>query len=114
MTWIVALLVLLVLVWAIARWFLAGENLSRFDAPVPEPITREPSPGYAASEARLLAMVGATSGIGGGGARARLVQGRAMLDSLGDSVDLSDVTIRPVQIGKFAAEWVLGPGSDPG
>ena len=64
MGWILELLVLVLVLWAVAKLVLAGEDLSRFDQPKPQPLTREPSPAYAASEARLLATIGDVTGSG--------------------------------------------------
>lgn len=110
MSWIVELLVLFLLLWAVAKLVLAGEDLSRFDQPRPEPLTREPSAAYAASEARLVATM---SGVTGKGGRRRLAAIRESFDAFGDAVDLSGIEIRPIHIQEMPAEWVLAAGSDP-
>jgi acetyl esterase/lipase len=106
---VVELLILVLILWAVARFVLAGEDLSRFDAPKPQPLTREPSAAYAASEARLLATVGSVAGTGG---RRRIADVRKTFDALGDAVDLSGVEIRPIRIRALPAEWVVAPDSD--
>lgn len=110
MGWIVELLFVSFLLWAFAKLVLAGEDLSRFDKPAPEPLTREPSPAYAASEARLIETM---RGFSGGGGPNRIAAAREAFDAFGDAVDLSGIEIRPIRIGAMRAEWVLAPGSDP-
>ncbi len=110
MAWIIELLVLLLLLWAVAKWVLAGEDLSRFDQPRPEPLTRAPSASYAASEARLLATMG---GVTGSGRRRRIAAIRESFDAFGDGVDLAGIEIRPIRIHEMNAEWVLAERSDP-
>ena len=107
-------IVLIVLgLWAIARFFLAGEDLSRYDhARVPAigidaHGQREPSREHHDAVA-LLASMGA--GASGGN---RLQQMRDGMDAMGDSADLTGITLKPAEVNGVPGEWVLADNSDP-
>lgn len=102
------------LFWAVARFYLAGEDLSRFDGSAAAAIgsgadgQREPSAEHHDAVA-LLASMGEQS-TGGGN---RLKQMRDGMDAMGESADLSGITIRPVDVAGVPGEWVLAENADP-
>jgi epsilon-lactone hydrolase len=103
--------VLTAVAWAVARWHLAGADLSAFDAPVGERFSRSDLP---SDEAR--AVVESLGGI------RQLLQGTpmrehtAVLRKYMDEVFADrklDARFVPVDAGGVPAEWVLAPGADP-
>ena len=113
MTWLLVVLLTAVLVWAVARFGLQGEDLGRFDVPRAPPVSprEQPSPEHrvvVASLAQILGEPGAKAP-----RRARLATMRRQMDRLSDSADLRGIRIDAVQAGDVPAEWVRGPDSDP-
>jgi len=98
--------------WAFTRFYLAGEDLSRFDrAPgSAAALPREPSvEHYEVLE--LLKQL--PSRRGGGSRRRRIAAMRAAFDQMGDRTDLEGIRIEQVNAGGVAAEWVLADRADP-
>ncbi len=99
--------------WAVARFYLAGEDLSRFDGAGAAAIgsgadgQREPSVEHHDAIA-LLASMSAQSGTGN-----RLQQMRAGMDAMGEAADLSGITITPVDVDGVPGEWVQADNADP-
>ncbi|HSG88769.1 MAG TPA: alpha/beta hydrolase [Pseudomonadales bacterium] len=111
MSWIIGLIVVLALLWALTRFHLAGEDLSRFDEPVDTgPPHTEPSPEHHEAVAAIRAMQQETPG--GLGSKARLQALRARFDAMGDEGDFG-ATFTPVDVAGIPAEWALAPGADP-
>lgn len=114
MTWLLVLSGLLILYWAIARWYLAGADLAQFDQPREEPMPRTTAPDAPAQRAvlqRIREFIDAGSGARG---VPRLQRMREKLDELSDHVDLTGIRILPVTIGAQPAEWLLAESrSDP-
>lgn len=104
MTWIISLLLLLLACWAVARFYLAGSDLSRYDMPAPAPLNDSIS----AANDQVLSMVrnfaGEAESYKG---RERLQRMRAAMDSMGEGADLSGVELTPVTVAGRPAEWVL-------
>lgn len=100
--------------WAVARFYLAGEDLSRFDGGGVPAVgsgadgQREPSAEHHDAVA-MLASMGQQSTSSG----SRLQQMRDGMDAMGESADLTGITLTPVDVGGVPGEWVLAEGSDP-
>ena len=100
----------LALGWAVARWFLAGQDLSAFDQPTGERFSSGPEPGP-----ELRAVVASLAGFG---AALRGVTGRRRVTVLRDYIDRAfadrplDARFTPVDCGGVPGEWVLAPGAD--
>ena len=111
MTWFIGLIVVLALLWAITRFHLGGEDLSRFDATeTTGPAPTEPSPEHHEAVQAIREM---QSGAGGSlGSKERLKAMRARFDAMGEEGDF-DATFEPVDAGGVPAEWVRAPGADP-
>lgn len=107
---LLGLLVLVLLLWAIERFYLRGENLSVFDRPTGQrhAIGVEPSHEHKAVVASL---GGITESIKGTPHRQKITALRHYMDN---AFPLHDTTIRitPVRAGGVPAEWVLAPGVD--
>jgi monoterpene epsilon-lactone hydrolase len=102
----------LVVLWLVARFVLAGPELSGFDEPRPATLGGriEASPEHAAVVARILKL--------GEGARERVGRAervRRMRDALEQAFGQTEVDaeIRPVSAAGVPAEWVLSRGADP-
>ena len=100
-------------VWAITRFYLEGPDLSRYDEGSAPAVSgaREPS----AEHDEILTMqheLSASAAPWTG--RSRLQAMRRMMDTMGDEADLSGITIGPVSTAGVAGEWVLPPDRDPG
>jgi acetyl esterase/lipase len=108
---VVLLLVMLVVgaVWAIARAYLSGADLTAFDMPRHAPVRADVSAGQEAIAARVREL---TAGAANQRGRARLQHMRAVMDSLGDAADLTGIHIKPVNAGGVPGEWVLAGGCD--
>jgi epsilon-lactone hydrolase len=103
MLWPFVLLALLVALWAVARFHLAGADLSEFDQPVPEPVNAAPSAASAEAVARVRDMVRGASRLRG---RERLAHLRGVMEGMGELADLSHVSITPATVAGRPAEWV--------
>lgn len=91
-------------IWAVARFYLHGPDLSAFDMPRHEPVRADVSAGHEAIAAQVRELTAQGARLRG---RARLQQMRAAMDSLGERANLQGVTIRAVDAGGVPAEWVL-------
>ena len=109
MIWILLCLVLLALV---TRFYLDGQSLSQFDEPLGEVFHSDSEPGeeyYA-----VVASLGVGSGpIRNAPRRERLALMRAYMDGISDGLELAS-TFTPVDAGGVPAEWVQAPNSVPG
>lgn len=107
------IMILVVLaIWAITRFRLRGEDLSRFDtkANVAHGVRGQPSEGHLAAVATVSQLTGAGNNLAG---REQLAFLRTKMDELGDSADLEGVEINPADAGGVPGEWVLAPEADP-
>ena len=101
--------------WAVARFYLSGEDLSRYDGGVARAIgsgadgQREPSVEHHDAVALLARMGEQNSGSGN-----RLEQMRDGMDAMGESADLTGITIKPVDVDGVPCEWVLAEDANPG
>ena len=100
-----------IVVWAIARFYLSGENLERFDQPRTEPLNggREPSAELTEVEAGLREMQRKGRSVS---RWQRLQRLRQSMEEMGGDVP-DDVAITPVDSGGVPAEWVVAPAADP-
>lgn len=111
MSWLIALVGLAALLWAVTRFHLDGEDLSRFDSAQPdEPPHTEPSPEHHQAVEAIRAMQQEASG--SLTSRSALPDMRARVDAMGE-IDDPSIRIEPVDAGGVAAEWVRAPGADP-
>ena len=111
MSWIIGLLVVAALLWAVTRFHLAGEDLSRFDARDPGPPHTEPSPEHHQAVEAIRAMQ-AESGGGGLGSGDALRGVRERVDAMGLEGDYT-ASFTATEANGVPAEWVLAPGADP-
>lgn len=110
MMWIVWILVLLAVLWAVGRLFLAGEDLSRYDRPAPEPVNDAPS----AHNAEVLRSVKEfTRAAESRRGRERLATMREAMDAMGEAADVSGVDIAAVTVAGRPAEWLTTADTDP-
>ena len=107
-----AIAVALLLAGLFTRLYLRGENLAPLDALAGPwaPSQRPPSDAHAEVLKRLADMLG---GAGGNPMGGRLRTLRATINAMGDTADLSGITLRTVDAGNVPAEWVLAEGADP-
>lgn len=103
MGWLLALLLVVLSLWAIARLHLQGEDLSRFDVPAAPALNAAPSQENAEVLARVRAFAHAADAERGRG-RLRLL--RDGMDAMGDQADLHGVEIAAVSVAGRPAEWV--------
>ncbi|MEH6550783.1 MAG: alpha/beta hydrolase [Pseudomonadales bacterium] len=90
--------------WAIARFYLAGPELSSYDFPVHDTVRPQASEGaqQVVENMRILGReMQAASG------SKSLSHSREVMDRLGDEADLSTVSISPIDIDGMYAEWVV-------
>jgi acetyl esterase/lipase len=100
--------------WAVGRFYLRGEDLSRYDGAAVVPVggvQREPSAEHHEVLETLKEMMSSGAHLRG---RQRLLAMRDAMDAGGDEVDLTGVAISPVDANGVPAEWVRSEGSDPG
>jgi monoterpene epsilon-lactone hydrolase len=97
------------LLWAVARLYLTGADLSRYDRALAPPVggEREPSAEHHEAVALLAGM-----GQSGGSRGDRLTAMREAMDAMGDDADLDGITITPVIAGGVPCEWVVADGAD--
>jgi len=97
-------------VWAVAAFYLKGEDLSAFDRPTGERFSTGPEP-----SAELKAVVASLSGIGdalrGVPRRGRIAVLRRYIDELFAGREF-DATFTPADCAGVPGEWVLAPGAD--
>jgi acetyl esterase/lipase len=113
MSWIIGLIVVFLVLWAITRVYLSGEDLSRFDgAPDAGAVPSEPSAEHHEAVAAIREMQQASGGTSLG-SKARLQAMRERFDAMGEGTDFG-VTFRPVDVDVdgIPAEWVLAPDAD--
>ncbi|MGE0621703.1 MAG: alpha/beta hydrolase [Pseudomonadales bacterium] len=117
MTTLLIVIALAVLVfWAVARFYLQGEDLSRYDHGHRPAVgsdangQREPSAEHHQVLGLLANMAAAGEGVRG---RERLERMREGMDAMGDTADLTGITLTPVSAGGVPCEWVMAENSDP-
>jgi acetyl esterase/lipase len=111
--WIPGLIVLLALLWAITRFYLDGEDLSRFDAvgAATAPPPTEPSPEHHEA-VRAIQEMQRESGGASLGSKDGLRRLRERFDAMGDEGPF-EATFTTVDAGGVTAEWVCAPDADP-
>jgi len=109
------LLFWLVVLWAITRFYLAGEDLSRYDrvSLAARMSDAPPSDGHHQAVAAVREMLAGSGGLSGGGSRAGLERAREAMDAMGDRVSLDGFELRPADAAGVPGEWVLAAGADP-
>jgi acetyl esterase/lipase len=105
------LLLIALLVWGITFFYLRGEDLSRYDAPRPEPIGRDKAPSDAHRE--VVASFAEMPDFSSQGRRDRLRSLRGYLDDMGRDVEFNGV-IQPVDVPGVRGEWMIPAGADLG
>lgn len=106
MTWLIVLAAAVLIWWAIARFYLDGPDLSRYDLPAPDPVNDAPSAGNdeVQGSVREFGRVAETHK-----GRARLEHLRLAMDAMGENADLTGIELRSVTVAGRPAEWVLAP-----
>lgn len=110
MIWILWIVGLFAALWATARLFLAGQDLSRYDTPAPDPVNRAAS---AASQEVVRQVKEFAQAAGDAKGKARLDTMRRAMDAMGEGVDVAGLRILPVTVAGRPAEWVVPEGSEP-
>lgn len=106
----VVLVVLLVLVWAVTRFHLRGEDLSAFDRPTGQHFAHGATP--SAEHMRVVSSLGALPVLLKDVPRSQHIPVlRKYMDGLFPEGELP-VASTPVDAGGVRAEWVLSPGAD--
>jgi monoterpene epsilon-lactone hydrolase len=108
-TFFLILALVLIGMWAIARFVLAGPDLAAFDMPRHPPVRADVSPGNAAIVAEVAKLVREGARASG---RDRLKRMRATMDALGASANLGGLRIKPADAGGVPGEWLVPEGSD--
>ena len=92
MEWILVLVLIALALWVVTRFYLGGENLSRYDHGATAPVggVREPSTEH---HEVVELLRGLTGSVGTGLGRNRLKTIREMMDNMGDEADLTGITI---------------------
>lgn len=103
------LLVIIVLVWAITRFYLKGEDLRPYDQPVLPPFRQGPA--SADHKAVIEALGGFSEEVVGVPRKKKLKIMREYMDGFGDNVDF-DGDIIPWNDGVIKGEWLIAPGAD--
>lgn len=108
-SWMVTVVLLPVAIWAVARFYLRGDDLSRYDGERPGGEPRPPSDAHFET-VELLQRMGENAPKGP--RRQRLKRLREAMDQMGEGRG-SDAEIRSVDVAGVPGEWVLAPGADP-
>lgn len=110
--WITGFVLIVIVWWAFARFYLSGPSLQSFDEiiNVPENHERHASPDHAGVVTKLQSL---SSGNMSGGRRNMVSKMRGLMDSMGEDANLEDITLLAVGDGSVKGEWVLAPNSDP-
>lgn len=112
MTWIVIVAALMVLIWAVTRFYLRGEDLRRYDGGARAPMGGDLDPSVEHHEVvQLLYEIGEASN--GVARRNRLTSMRVAMDNMGNQADTTGVEIRHVSADGVNCEWVCARGADP-
>jgi epsilon-lactone hydrolase len=110
MVWLLIFVVLLLGLWAVARFHLEGDDLTAFDTPRLPPIGgHKPS----AELGQIVAQLAAFAPDPNVPRKERLPHMRQMMDAMGEGLDL-DVRIDGVSADGVPAEWVVDPLALPG
>jgi len=113
MSYLIAVIVILVILWAISAFFLTGKDLSPFDRPVEGAV--QSFPGHEGPSKGHWEAVTAIEQFGldamGLGRKQRLDFMRKFMDDMGRRREYSTEFVA-VDAGGIPAEWVLAPGSD--
>jgi len=112
MAWMIAFACVLFVLWAIARFRLSGRDLSRFDTPRQTAIGRREGRSRQADDV-LKQLASFAPAVANVPRRERLPRMRALMDQMGDGLELG-VRIVPVSAAGVAAEWVIDPEARPG
>jgi acetyl esterase/lipase len=109
MIWLVTLATVLLAVWAFARFYLGGRDLSAFDFPVYDAVRDAPSPEHTAVLHLLRNMGSSVQGLRG---QERLNRLRELFEHMSDDADLSGVSITSANADGVPGEWVTPAGND--
>ncbi len=101
-----------VVLWAITRFYLRGEDLSRYDRPSAMAVgdSREPSAEHHAVVQLFSQMGEKASGVSG---KRRLTVMREMMDAMGEDADLSGIEVTSVDVAGVPGEWVCATDANP-
>jgi epsilon-lactone hydrolase len=111
-SWVLGVGALIAVLWAFTRFYLRGEDLSRFDGGPSAPIGDELEPSVEHYE--VLQLLSRLTDAGSGAARRnRLTSMRVAMDNMGSEADLRDIELKSVDVDGVPGEWLRAPGSDP-
>ena len=98
--------------WAVARYYLRGEDLARYDGPAGAVVGGERAASLQHQEVieQLKQLTAAANAVL---PRNRLSAMRASMDSMGDDADLSDLKIHSTDVNGVPGEWVCAVDTDP-
>mgnify|MGYP001403727861 FL=1 len=103
---------IIIAVWALTRFFLQGEDLSRFDSPIDSTMrTGDPSDQHHQSVEAITGFFEASDQ--GKDRKARLLEIRKAINEAGDTADMTGIRLQEVAADGVPAEWVLVEGADP-
>jgi len=111
-SWIVIVALLIVLIWAVTRFYLKGEDLSRYDGGQPPGLGGDLEPSTEHYEVlQLLSEIADASS--GAARRNRLTSMRVAMDNMGNQADTTGIQIRQVSASGVNCEWVFAQDADP-
>lgn len=107
----IIVLLLLGVAFLLTRYYLRGPDLSHYDSPAGQRMTRrsEPSEGHSAVLQALAELGGPVQGASG---KARIVALRETMDRVGLQRPFN-ATVTPVSVDGVPGEWVVAPQADP-
>ena len=109
LTWLIGIIIT---AWALTRFFLQGENLSRFDRPIESSMrTGDPSDQHHQSVDVIAGFFGSVKK--SKDRKAQLLASRRAMNEAGDAADMTGVRLQEVDADGVSAEWVVAEGADP-
>jgi acetyl esterase/lipase len=112
MVWVLCIVFAATALWAAGFLLLRGENLSRYEGRVGPVSKARPIPSEQHRELLAWLQQVSAEAAPGRSRRQKLDLLRERLDSMGETVDLAGVHIRPVAAEGLRGEWVLADGAE--
>ena len=107
-----SLIGIIIITWTLTRFFLQGENLSRFDRPIESSMrTGDPSDQHHQSVDVIAGFFGSVEK--SKDRKAQLLASRRAMNEAGDAADMTGVRLQEVDADGVSAEWVVAEGADP-
>jgi acetyl esterase/lipase len=106
------LMLILAAFWAFTRFYLQGEDLTRYDRSIKSSMrSGEPSKQHYVSIDAIAGFLEA--GHGNKDRKTQLADSRTAMDAMGDDADLTGVELLEVKADGVLAEWVIAEGAHP-